>query len=211
MNNKNLWIFDLDNTLYSPDCGMFDYLNNRINFYMIDKLNINYGDVNNLRRRYFKEYGSTMMGLIKHHNIDADEFLENIHGIDITNFLKRENDFVNFFKEIPGTKIIITNSPLFYAKNVIKVLGLESAIESIYDIKFMDYIGKPHLVSINKILSKINIDKNNTFFIDDTIENIISAKYLGFKTLYVNKENSLDKIDYYKDFLIPQLKRFYED
>ena len=208
MENKNLWIFDLDNTLYSPNCGMFDYLNNRINFYMIDRININIDEVNCLRNRYFKEYGSTMIGLIKHHKVDADEFLKNIHGIDVSVFLKRNEDFVNFFKDIPGTKIIITNSPLFYAQNVIIALGLESYIERIYDIKFMDYIGKPHLVSINKILSKININKNNTFFIDDTIENIISAKYLGLKTIYVNKESSFDKIDYYNDYLIPQLKRF---
>lgn len=174
---------------------------------MIDRLSINSNDVNNLRNRYFKEYGSTMIGLIKHHNVDADAFLENIHGIDVSLFLKRDDVFVNYFKEIPGNKIIITNSPLFYANNVIRILGLEQFIDNIYDIKYMDYLGKPHLVSINKILSKIKFNKNNTFFIDDTIENIISAKYLGFKTLYINKDSYIDKDNYYKEFLIPQLKR----
>jgi putative hydrolase of the HAD superfamily len=206
MNNNSLWVFDLDNTLYSPNCGMFDYLNNRINFYMLDRLNVDYDDVNYLRKKYYREYGSTFIGLINHFNINPEEFLRYVHGIDVNLFIKKDNEFKDFLTCLPGRKIIITNSPLFYARNVVNTLGLDSIIENIYDIEFMDYLGKPHIYSINKILNNFSNDKKNIFFIDDTIENIISAKYIGLVTLYLDKDKYYSNTGYYSEFLIPELK-----
>ena len=40
-----------------------------------------------IQKRYFHEYNTTLNGMIKNHKIDAEEFLEFVHDVDL-NFLK---------------------------------------------------------------------------------------------------------------------------
>lgn len=202
--NKVSWLFDLDNTLYSADSGMFDYLNSRINLFVSDKLKIELPIVKKLRRRYIKEYCSTLIGLKEEYAIDPSEYLLYVHNIEVSNFLRKEEKLKDFIDNLPGEKIVVTNSPLFYAEEVLKVLGIWELFSEIYDIEFMDYFGKPYLLSIKKVIDKSKINVSNAIFIDDSFENIISAKYLGFKTLLISKDNNYK--DYYEDILFPKIR-----
>ncbi len=202
--NEISWLFDLDNTLYSANSGMFDYLNKRINMYVSNKLNLDLPYVFKIRRRYIKEYCSTLLGLKNEFNVDPAEFLFYVHNIDVSEFLQKEEKLKDFILSLPGEKYIVTNSPLFYAKNVLKTLGVDELFSDIYDIEFMDYYGKPYLNSVKKVINKLDINVKNAIFIDDSFENIISAKYLGFKTLYVYNDN--DHMNYYEDFLFPKIR-----
>jgi len=203
MNDIN-WLFDLDNTLYSADSGMFDYLNKRINMYVSSKLKIDVSYVLQIRKRYIKEYCSTLLGLKNEFDIDPAEFLFYVHNIDVNMFLQKEEKLNDFILNLPGEKYIVTNSPLFYAKNVLKALGVNELFGNIYDIVFMDYYGKPYINSIKKVIKKLDIDIKSAIFIDDSFENIISAKYLGFKTIYIYKDS--EYMDYYEDFFFPKIR-----
>jgi len=112
MNEIN-WLFDLDNTLYSADSGMFDYLNKRINMYVSSKLKIDVSYVLQIRKRYIKEYCSTLLGLKNEFDIDPAEFLFYVHNIDVNMFLQKEEKLNDFILNLPGEKYIVTNSPLF--------------------------------------------------------------------------------------------------
>lgn len=202
--NEISWLFDLDNTLYSADSGMFDYLNKRINMYISNKLKLDLPYVLKIRRRYINEYCSTLLGLRNEFDIDPAEFLFFVHNIDVNTFLQKEEKLKDFILNLPGEKYIITNSPLFYAKNVLKALGVNEIFGNIYDIEFMDYYGKPYVASIKKVINKLGIDIKNAIFIDDSFENIISAKYLGFKTLHIYKDS--DNMNYYEDVLFPKIR-----
>jgi FMN phosphatase YigB (HAD superfamily) len=68
----------------------------------------------------------------------------------------------------------------------------------------MDYYGKPYINSIKKVIKKLDIDIKSAIFIDDSFENIISAKYLGFKTIYIYKDS--EYMDYYEDFFFPKIR-----
>ena len=55
--------------------------------YISNKLNVSIDEAKKIQKNYFFEYNTTLNGMIKNHKIDADEFLEFDHDIDI-DFLK---------------------------------------------------------------------------------------------------------------------------
>ena len=83
------WLFDLDNTLYSAKTKVFDQVEKRMTQYVSNKLDVSMDKAKKIQKNYFHEYNTTLNGLIKNHKIDASEFLEFVHDIDI-NFLKKD-------------------------------------------------------------------------------------------------------------------------
>ena len=82
------WIFDLDNTLYSGKTRVFEQVEKRMSKYVSDKLNISIDKAKKIQKNYFHKYNTTLNGMIKNHKIDANEFLEFVHDINI-DFLKK--------------------------------------------------------------------------------------------------------------------------
>ena len=52
---------------------------------------------------------------------------------------------------------------------------------------------KPNIAIYNLAIKKFDLNPLETVFIDDKIENIISAKKLGFKTIHLKDPNSIKK------------------
>ena len=71
----NTWIFDLDNTLHDAEKKIFPLINKKINQYISKEVKINVTDADVLRQKYWDNYGATLEGLIKHHNINPNDFL----------------------------------------------------------------------------------------------------------------------------------------
>jgi len=88
LTNIKYWIFDLDNTLYSGQTKVFSEVDKRMSAYISKKLNVDSIKAKKIQKKYFYEYNTTLNGMIKNHKIDANEFLEFVHDIDI-DFLKR--------------------------------------------------------------------------------------------------------------------------
>ena len=83
------WIFDLDNTLYSGKTKVFEQVDKKMSKYISDKLNVSVYQAKKIQKDYFHEYNTTLNGMIKNHKIDANEFLEFVHDIDI-DFLQKD-------------------------------------------------------------------------------------------------------------------------
>ena len=97
------WIFDLDNTLYSGETKVFDQVEKRMSKYVSVKLNVSIDEAKKIQKNYFYEYNTTLNGMIKNHNIDAEEFLEFVHDIDI-DFLKKDIKLNEELKKLTGKK-----------------------------------------------------------------------------------------------------------
>ena len=76
-------IFDLDNTLYPAEKQLFNLIDVRINRYMTEIVGIPAPDVDALRRDYWRLYGVTLQGLIRHHAVDPEDYLLYVHDIDV--------------------------------------------------------------------------------------------------------------------------------
>ena len=96
------WVFDLDNTLYSPEEDIFSQIDKRMTEFIVSKFNVNEEEAFNIQKKYFLEYGTTLSGLMKRENIDPDEFLEFVHDINLEILKPNINAYLNF---IDKTKI----------------------------------------------------------------------------------------------------------
>ncbi|MDO9193828.1 MAG: phosphoglycolate phosphatase, partial [Undibacterium sp.] len=125
-----LWLFDLDNTLHNASHAIFPAISQNMNVYIADLLGdgetpADAATVNAVRQQYWKRYGATLMGLIKHHDVRADEFLHQAHSFDdLPSMIRAERGLARLFKRLPGRKILLTNAPRKYSHQVMRHLGL---------------------------------------------------------------------------------------
>ena len=109
LKNIKYWLFDLDNTLYSGDSKVFDQVDKKMSKFISDKLNVSIEEAKKIQKNYFHEYNTTLNGMIKNHDIDANEFLEFVHDVNL-DFLKKDEFLGNQINKLNGKKIIFTRS-----------------------------------------------------------------------------------------------------
>ena len=73
------WVFDLDNTLHYCTPHIFPHMNRSMTEYVMQHLGLAEAEASALRRRYWLQYGATLLGLMKHHDTDPDHFLHETH------------------------------------------------------------------------------------------------------------------------------------
>ena len=80
--------------------------------------------------------------MIKNHKIDADEFLDFVHDINV-DFLKKDLQLADELKKLSGKKIIFTNGSRKHAINITKRIGVDHYFDDIFDIVDSEFIPKP--------------------------------------------------------------------
>ena len=187
-NPVNLFLIDVDNTLYPKESGIFDLIDVKINRYMQEVLNMDKKTVNKTRLHYWSKYGTTMAGLIKHHNIDPYHFLDYVHDINIKGVIKPNSKILEKLKQINAVKIAFTNAPKNHAEQVLNALDIIDQFVDIFDIESSDFIGKPNRYPYEKIM---NLAKAQKYIMaDDWEKNLKTAKELGIVTILVGKKES---------------------
>ena len=181
------WLFDLDNTLYSGDTKVFDQVDKKMSSFISEKLNVSTAEAKKIQKNYFHEYNTTLNGMIKNHNIDAEEFLEFVHDVDL-NFLKKDLDLYNELTNLVGKKYIFTNGSKAHASNVTKRIGIENLFDGVFDIVDSDFIPKPSIEPYKKIIQKYGIDPEYCIFIEDIARNLKPAYELGMKTVWIKND-----------------------
>ena len=144
--NIKYWIFDLDNTLYSGDTKVFDQVDKKMSKYISNKLNLSVEEAKKIQKNYFHEYNTTLNGMIKNHEIDAQEFLDFVHDIDL-DFLKNDKALEKELGRITDKKIIFTNGSRAHAENVTKRIGINKLFHGIFDIVDSDFVPNPAIDS----------------------------------------------------------------
>ena len=105
LKNIKFWLFDLDNTLYSGATKVFEQVDKKMTNYISTKLKISKEEAKKIQKNYFVEYNTTLNGMIKNHKIDANEFLEFVHDIDLS-FLKEDRQLDEQIEKIEGIELI---------------------------------------------------------------------------------------------------------
>jgi putative hydrolase of the HAD superfamily len=181
------WIFDLDNTLYSGKTRVFEQVDKKMSKYISEKLNVNMVEAKEIQKNYFYEYNTTLNGMINNHKIDANEFLEFVHDVNI-DFLKKDSLLNEELMKLDGKKIIFTNSSRKHAMNVIRKIGIDQHFDDIFDIVDSEYVPKPDIVSYKKLVEKHKIDPKLCVFIEDIARNLKPAYEMGMKTIWIEND-----------------------
>ena len=180
------WVFDLDNTLYSPEEDIFSQIDKRMTEFIISKFNVNEEEAFNIQKKYFLEYGTTLSGLMKRENIDPDEFLEFVHNINLE-ILKPNIELSKIIKNLPGDKFIFTNGSKKHAENVLKQLEMGGIFDDIFDIKESNFIPKPNIKAYLNFIDKTKIEPDVSIMFEDIGRNLEAAKKLGMKTVLIKR------------------------
>ena len=178
------WIFDLDNTLYAGKTRVFEQISKRISKYISEKLNVSIEEAKKIQKNYFYEYNTTLNGMIKNHKIDANEFLEFVHNVNI-DFLKEDPKLKEELKQLEGKKFIFTNGSRKHALNIIQRIGIDQSFDGIFDIVDSDFIPKPAIEPYKKLVEKHTIDPNLCVLVEDIARNLKPAYEMGMKTVWI--------------------------
>lgn len=193
--NMKAFIFDLDNTLYPSSLNVFSLIDTRINTYMTRKVGIPEPEVDALRRHYWKIHGVTLNGLIIHHKVDPEDFLEYVHDVDLSGILKPNLKLRSVLRKINSRKVIFTNGSTSHAQNVLSVLGIDDLFEAIFDVRIASFKPKPFPEPYYKVLEAMNVQGNECIMVDDIPQNLKTAKEMGMKTILIGSTNGHDYID----------------
>ena len=194
------WIFDLDNTLYSGKTKVFAQVDKKMSEYISKKLNVSTAEAKEIQKNYFHEYNTTLNGMIKNHKIDADEFLEFVHNIDI-DFLKKDLILGEELKKLDGKKIIFTNGSKKHALNVTKRIGIDHYFDDIFDIIDCEFVPKPAIQPYKKLVEKHKIDPKLCVFVEDIARNLKPAYEMGMKTVWIENDEPWAKKFSVGDFI----------
>ena len=181
------WLFDLDNTLYSGKTKVFEQIDKKMSKYISKKLNVDINEAKKIQKSYFYQYDTTLRGLVKNHKIDAEDFLDFVHDINI-DFLKQDLDLAKELEKLDGKKIIFTNGSKKHAINITQKLGVDKYFDDIFDIVESDFIPKPSIQPYKKLIEKHKIDPNLCVFVEDIARNLKPAYEMGMKTVWIENE-----------------------
>ena len=71
---------------YDGATKVFEQVDKKMTKFISEKLNVDKEEARKIQKNYFVEYNTTLNGMIKNHKIDANEFLEFVHDINIDFF-----------------------------------------------------------------------------------------------------------------------------
>ena len=216
LKNIKFWLFDLDNTLYDGATKVFDQVDKKMSKFISEKLSVSLKEARKIQKNYFQEYNTTLNGMIKNHKIDADEFLEFVHDVDLS-FLDQDKDLECEIKKLDGKKIIFTNGSKAHALNVTKRIGIDKLFDGIFDIRDCEFIPKPSIEPYKKLVENYKIEPQYCIFFEDIARNLKPAHEMGMKTVWIKndepwaaKYSDSDFINYKIDNLAEFLKEINE-
>jgi putative hydrolase of the HAD superfamily len=189
--------FDLDDTLYPNTSGVWEAIGVRINRYMQEKVGIQAGRVAALRDQYFRDYGTTLNGLMLHHNVDPVDYLDYVHQVPIEEMLQPDPDLRQTLRSLPQRRVVFTNASCAHAERVLRALGLEGSIDQVVDILALDMINKPRPESFRRAMSLSGeTEAAACVTVDDAVRNLITASDLGMTTVLVGRADGCEAVDF---------------
>jgi putative hydrolase of the HAD superfamily len=155
--------------------------------YIQKELNLSEVDAHALRTKFWQAYGATLKGLIKHHGTDPDHFLRVTHQFDsLEKMLVFDKALPYILKKLPGKKIIFSNAPANYIKQILSLMGIAHLFDDIYAIEHTRFRPKPDKAGYLRLLHEHRLDPRRCIMVEDSLPNLRTAKKLGMKTVWIN-------------------------
>ncbi|SDD79274.1 MULTISPECIES: pyrimidine 5'-nucleotidase [Kordiimonas] len=182
---RDVWVFDLDNTLYAAECNLFSQIDQKIGEYVQTLLGLSPEEARKVQKHYLLEHGTTLKGLMAHHSVDPYHYLDSVHDIDFAP-IERDDHLRNAIERLEGRKVVFTNADEKYAAQVLKRLGIDDQFEDIFDIHEAALEPKPKPEVYDKFVGKYGIDPKRAVMFEDMARNLVPAHAMGMATVWIN-------------------------
>lgn len=186
-NAGQVWIFDLDDTLHDASAHIFPHINRAMTQYLMTHLDLSEEDANQLRRQYWRRYGATLQGLMRHHGTNPHHFLYHTHRFpQLESMLMQTHGLRTVLRQLPGRKIVFTNAPGAYAEQVLKLLKVRDLFEGVFSIESTRFHPKPSPIGFMHLLRYFRLQANRCTMVEDSLPALQTAKKLGMRTIYIH-------------------------
>jgi putative hydrolase of the HAD superfamily len=178
-------ILDCDNTLYPASANVMEVNDVRIQRYIREVMGFPPEVAEEKRLGYLREYGTTLGGLMAEEQVDPEEFLAYVHNYELDGRVAPNPALAAFLAGLEIPRVILTSACASHAQKVMAALGVGACIDRIYDLKAVDYRGKPNPHAYQRVLRDYPGEK--AVFVDDRMLNLPPAKDLGIINVWVNE------------------------
>lgn len=181
------WIFDLDNTLYPAACNLFAQVDHRMGAYIAKYLGVPYAHARHLQKAYYRQFGTTLSGLMKVHKLAPEPFLEYVHDIDLS-VLPEQPELAAEIEKLPGRRLIFTNGSRKHAENVAAKIGVLHLFEDICDISACAFVPKPERDAFDRMIQLHGVSATTAAMFEDMPHNLEAPHALGMTTVLVKSD-----------------------
>jgi len=182
------WIFDLDNTIYPADNGIFAQIEARITDYVMQFLGVPRDAARDRQKSLYRRYGTTLNGLMTEHGCDAGDYLTFVHDIDLSS-LEADEGLAAAVAALPGRRFIFTNGCGSHAERVLARLKMDNLFEAVWDIRTLGFRPKPEPRGYADIVAASGIDAKAAAMFDDIRRNLVPARALGMTTVWLKTDS----------------------
>jgi putative hydrolase of the HAD superfamily len=183
-----VWIFDLDNTLHDANPHVFPHISRSMTAYLQAHLDLDAEAAGALRLRYWKRYGATLLGMMRHHGTDPRHFLWHTHQFpQLERMVLREPWLRQTLARLPGRKFVFSNSPVHYSRAVLEVLGIAGLFQDVFSIEHTRFRPKPDATGFRRLFRRHRLRPRSCIMVEDSLENLRAAKALGMRTVWVSR------------------------
>ncbi|MCX8995807.1 pyrimidine 5'-nucleotidase [Rhizobiaceae bacterium BDR2-2] len=211
------WVFDLDNTLYPHRINLFEQIDRNMTRFVSELLQVDAVEARKLQKQYYLDHGTTLQGLMIHHHVDPNAFLERAHAIDYSPLLPHP-ELGEAIKALPGRKFIFTNGSVPHAEATARALGILDHFDDIFDIVAAGYVPKPAGETYDKFAALNRVDTSRAAMFEDLPRNLKAPKERGMRTVLIVPNNLGDAVldrweqvsdaDDHIDYMTEDLERF---
>jgi putative hydrolase of the HAD superfamily len=209
--NRDIWVFDLDNTLYPASANLFALMDIKMGEYVAQIEGVDLIEAKRIQKAYFRDYGTTLSGLMARHSIDPNHYLDYVHDIDL-DVLTADHGLAASIDALPGRKLVFTNADSDYGQRVLDRLGLGHCFEAMFDIRDANYVPKPEAAPYDAFCVRHGVDPARAIMFEDMARNLAPAKAIGMGTVWINNGSEqavhledASHIDHETDALAPWL------
>ena len=189
---RRVWLFDLDNTLHDASHAAFGETSVAMNDYIVTHLGLALEEAAALRQHYWRHYGATLLGLVRHHGVKASHFLEETHrhpGLEAR--LRTSAHDRAALKRLPGRKFVLTNAPRNYTLRVLDALKLGGCFDGVISIEDMSMFGhlrpKPDARMFRHIVATLKVRASDCVLVEDMLDNQKAARSIGMCTAWMQR------------------------
>ncbi len=186
---RRVWIFDLDDTLHNASAHIFPVMNRAMTQYIQDTLSMEELEASALRQHYWRVYGATLKGLVRHHGVDPYHFLHETHQfLQLPEMVIQVKRLRHLLQTLQGRKVIFTNAPKQYAIRVLDLLGIGDCFNVLFSVESTKFHGKPSVRGFQMLLSTLKAKPSDCIMLEDNLPALMTAKRLGMQTIWVTKK-----------------------
>ena len=178
------WVFDLDNTLYPPETGLFAQIEPRMTAYVARTAGVDLDEADRLRDLYWRQYGTTLAGLMAEYAVDPGPYLDAVHEIDFS-VLDPAPDLARAIAALPGRRIVYTNGCEPYARNVLAARGLTDVFDAVYGVEHAGFRPKPEQAAFEAVFALDDLPAERGAMFEDDTRNLAAPHAMGMRTVHV--------------------------